>query len=88
MIVMKKIGYAIALAIVSSLGGAMAQNVNILPAPEQLVTGNGSYTLNSGAGIYVDNKLQRNVAETFISDYRAFSGVNLEMTGKKGLIWK
>ena len=81
---MKKIGYAIALAIVSSLGGAMAQNVNILPAPEQLVTGNGSYTLNSGAGIYVDNKLQRNVAETFISDYRAFSGVNLEMTGKKG----
>lgn len=84
MIVMKKIGYAIALAIVSSLGGAMAQNVNILPAPEQLVTGNGSYTLNSGAGIYVDNKLQRNVAETFISDYRSFSGVNLEMTGKKG----
>lgn len=84
MIVMKKIGYAIALAIVSSLGGAMAQNVNILPAPEQLVTGNASYTLNSGAGIYVDNKLQRNVAETFISDYRDFSGVNLEMTGKKG----
>lgn len=84
MIVMKKLGYAIALAIASSFGEAMAQNVNILPAPEQLVTGNGSYTLNSGAGIYVDNKLQKNVAETFISDYKDFSGVNLEMTGKKG----
>ena len=84
MIVMKKIGYAIALAIVSSFGETMAQNVNILPAPEQLVTGNGSYTLNSGARIYVDNKLQKNVAETFISDYKDFSGVNLEMTGKKG----
>lgn len=81
---MKKIGYAIALAIVSSFGETMAQNVNILPAPEQLVTGNGSYTLNSGARIYVDNKLQKNVAETFISDYKDFSGVNLEMTGKKG----
>lgn len=81
---MKKLGYAIALAIASSFGEAMAQNVNILPAPEQLVTGNGSYTLNSGAGIYVDNKLQKNVAETFISDYKDFSGVNLEMTGKKG----
>ena len=84
MIVMKKLGYAIVLAIVSSLGGAMAQNVNILPAPEQLVTGGGSYILNGGAGVYVDNKSQKNVAETFISDYRDFSGVELKMTGKKG----
>lgn len=80
---MKKLCYAITLAIVSSFGEAMAQNVNILPAPEQMVTGNGSYTLNGGDGIYVDNKLQKNVAETFISDYRGFSGVNLKMTGKK-----
>lgn len=82
MIVMKKLGYAITFFIISSFTGVMAQ-INILPVPENMVTGNGSYTLNGGAGIYVDNKSQKKVAETFISDYRDFSGVNLEMTGKK-----
>ena len=81
---MKKLGYAIALAIVSSFGEAMAQNVNILPAPEKMVKGNGSYILNEGTGVYVDDKSQKNVAETFISDYKDFSGIKLKMTGKKG----
>ena len=80
---MKKIGYAIALVIVSSFGETMAQNVNILPAPENMVKGNGSYILSGGAGVYVDDKSQKNVAETFISDYKNFSGIKLKMTGKK-----